>query len=228
MRIRVPMVMLACAFSLGPPVLPALARITVVPDDAGRAITFDVRAPGADVAGYARVLRASVHGDEIDDVTVRVVPRASIRARCRDPRAVGCYSRGPRGSAITIPARPARDVQATLLHEYGHHIDSTVDTPRWWSARRIAWRLRSGQVATDYSKGWSRSVGEVFAEDYVALHIRSASAIRWLPRPSASVLRALCHDITGSPAESQPVPSDPGADPADPASPADRAPRYPG
>ena len=226
MRARVPMVLLAWAFSLGPAVLPALARTTVVPDDAGRPITFDVRATGADVAGYARVLRAAVHGDEIDDVTVRVVPRGSIRSRCRDSRAVGCYSRGPRGSVITIPARPARDVQATLLHEYGHHIDSMVRTPRWWSARRMAWRLRSGQVATDYSKGWSRSVGEVFAEDYVALHIRSASAIRWLPRPSSSVLRALRRDISEASSDPQPVPPSPGAAPGDPASPAGPAPRY--
>jgi len=227
MRTRVPMVLLACAFSLGPAVLPAVARTTVVPDDAGRPITFDVRAPRADVAGYARVLRTAVHGDEIDDVIVRVVPARAIRSRCRDSRAVGCYSRGPRGSVITIPARPARDVQATLLHEYGHHIDSMVRTPRWWSARRIAWRLRSGQVATDYSKGWSRSVGEVFAEDYVALHMRSVSAIRWLPRPSASVLRALRRDITSPRGEPQPVPSAPGAAPVDPASPAGPAPRYP-
>jgi hypothetical protein len=82
-------------------------------------------------------------------------------------------------------------------------------------------------VATDYSKGWSRSVGEVFAEDYVALHIRSVSAIRWLPRPSASVLRALRRDITSPRGEPQPVPSAPGAAPVDPASPAGPAPRYP-
>jgi hypothetical protein len=222
-RIVIATVLAACAVVPGA----AQAVITGQPDDQGRTITFDVRAPGADVAGYARVLRTAVHGDEIDDVIVRVVPARAIRSRCRDSRAVGCYSRGPRGSVITIPARPARDVQATLLHEYGHHIDSMVRTPRWWSARRIAWRLRSGQVATDYSKGWSRSVGEVFAEDYVALHIRSVSAIRWLPQPSASVLRALRRDITSPRGEPQPVPSAPGAAPVDPASPAGPAPRYP-
>lgn len=195
---------------------PAPAAITTARDAAGRTITFDVRAPGADVRGYRDVLSRSVHGDEIRQVTVRVVAPSRIRAACRDPRAVACYSRGPAGSIITIPARPARRVQGTLLHEYGHHIDATIDTPRWWRARGMTARLNRGQVARDYSKGWSRSVGEVFAEDYVALHVRGISAIRWLRPASESVLRALRRDITGRPGGLPPVAADPATDPTVP------------
>ena len=196
--------------------LPAVGAITTARDDQGRTITFDVRATSADVAGYAEVLRRSVHGDEIGTVTVRVVPRSRIRAHCRDARAAACYSGALGRGTITIPARPARAVQATLLHEYGHHVDATVRTPRWWSARRMGAKLRSGTVARDYSRGWSRSVGEVFAEDYVALHMRGVYSIRWLRQPSEAVLRALQRDITGRSAGLPPVASDPATDPSVP------------
>lgn len=192
------------------------AQAVTVRDDAGRSIVFDVRATGADVAGYASILRRAVHGPEIQGLTVRVVSPSRVAATCRDARATGCYSRGRGGAVITIPARSASRVQATLLHEYGHHVDATVRTPRWWSARRMAWRLRTGQVVMDYSKGWSRSAGEVFAEDYVALHVRGMSAIRWLPVPSAAVLRALRRDITGRSGGLPPSAPDPATDPAVP------------
>jgi hypothetical protein len=60
-------------------------------------------------------------------------------------------------------------------HEYGHHLDfawpvsglpEPNGTPVWWAARGMAQFLRDGLVAFDYSLGWSRSVGEIFAEDY--------------------------------------------------------------
>lgn len=176
-----------------------------VRDDAGRAIVFDVRAPGADVDGYARILRTAVHGDEIQGLTVRVVPLSEVRGACRDARAAGCYMRGREGAVIMIPPRPAAQLRAVLLHEYGHHIDATRATPRWWSARRMSWRLATGQVARDYSLGWSRSVGEVFAEDYVSLNMRrSWRLVRWLPTPSRAVLRALRRDIASRSAQPMP------------------------
>ncbi|MFM9017947.1 MAG: hypothetical protein ACKORG_00725 [Actinomycetota bacterium] len=214
MRPRVFLAIAACACAATP--LPALGAMTTARDARDRPIVFDVRAKSADVAGYADVLRRSVHGDEIRTVSIRVVPRSRIRAHCRDARAVACYSGALGRGTITIPARPAREVQATLLHEYGHHVDATVRTPRWWSARRMGAKLRSGKVAMDYSRGWSRSVGEVFAEDYVALHMRGVYSIRWLRQPSESILRALQRDITGRSDGLPPVASDPVTDPSVP------------
>ncbi|MBM3665625.1 MAG: hypothetical protein FJW92_07525, partial [Actinobacteria bacterium] len=196
--------------------LPALGATTTARDAQARAIAFDVRAKSADVAGYADLLGRSVHGDEIGTVTVRVVPRSRIRTHCRDARAVACYSGSLGRGIITIPARPVREVRATLLHEYGHHVEATVRTPRWWSARRMSAKLRTGKVAMDYSRGWSRSVGEVFAEDYVALHMRGVYSIRWLRQPSESILRALKRDITGRSEGLPPAASDPATDPSVP------------
>lgn len=198
--------------------VPVDAQAQEVRDDAGRSITFDVRAPGADVAGYAGILRTAVHGDEMQGLTVRVVPVAEVRAACRDARAAGCYTRGRNGAVIMIPPRPAARMKAVLLHEYGHHIDATRATPRWWAARRMSWRLATGQVVRDYSRGWSRSVGEVFAEDYVSLHMsRSWRLVRWLPTPSRAVLRALRRDITGRPVGAVPPPEGvPGSPPGGP------------
>jgi hypothetical protein len=55
--------------------------------------------------------------------------------------------------------------------------------------------LRSGQVTWDYELGWQRSIGEIFAEDYVQLHARPRYGITWLARPSGSVLTAIRRDI---------------------------------
>ena len=72
----------------------------------------------------------------------RVASVAAVRRACSDARAVGCYSRSRAGSVITIPARPAARVRATLLHEYGHHVDAALATPAWWTAPcGTRWRL---------------------------------------------------------------------------------------
>jgi hypothetical protein len=47
-------------------------------DGQGRAITFDVRASNVDVCWYASVLSAAAHGNEISDVTIRIVPEPQI------------------------------------------------------------------------------------------------------------------------------------------------------
>jgi len=199
---------LAAALSLVP-AAGAAGAVTVTRDAKGRTITIDVRAPGAGAGLYAGILRKAVHGSEISDVTVVVVPRGRIAALCGDGSAASCYQSGDRG-VITVPAGDRGLVAPLLLHEYGHHVDATRangdipepnGTPRWWKARHMATRLRSGQVAFDYSRGWSHSVGEVFAEDYVQLNMPgSVYGIRWLPRPSTSVLAAIRKDLGSAPA----------------------------
>jgi hypothetical protein len=183
---------------------PAAAVTRVVRDREGRPITFDVQAPNVDLAAYARVMRNAVHGEEIRDVTIRIVPPGRVGAACGADEAGGCYGGFP--ARIIVPAGSGPAVEHVLLHEYGHHIDRTLDhrglpepngTPRWWTARKMGERLRQGLVAFDYSRGWTRSVGEIFAEDYVQLHVRSSHAIGWLRPPGDGVLRALRRDLTG-------------------------------
>ena len=63
---------LALVFATG-----ANAAIVTSHDDQGRQITFDVRAPNVDTEWYASILRASAHGNEISDVTIRIVPESA-------------------------------------------------------------------------------------------------------------------------------------------------------
>jgi hypothetical protein len=221
---------LAAVLALAP-VSTALGKVTVARDAKGRAITIDVRASEASAASYARILRRAVHGREIAEVTVVVVPVGRITVLCGDRTAVSCYETGRTRARIVVPAGAGPQVTRLLLHEYGHHIDASREngdrpepngTPRWWAARRMGSRLRAGQVAFDYSRGWARSVGEVFAEDYVQLAMAGEYGIPWLPPPSATILAALRKDLQAPAAApvGEPTPApDPAPTPEPPAAP---------
>jgi len=99
-----------------------------------------------------------------------------------------------------------------LLHEYGHHLDTfwrvsgvpeLNGTPTWWAARGMAALLASNQVAFDYSRGWSHSIGEVFAEDYAYIHTHNRYAITWLPHPDAALESAMFAEL-GAPTAALP------------------------
>lgn len=214
---------LLAAFALGVAPSVAAGAERVVRDGQGRNITFDVQAPSVDVAAYARVLRNAVHGDEIEDVTIVIVPASRVARRCGSSDAGACYGVRRGVATIVVRAGSGSRMAHTLLHEYGHHIDRAFahggtaepnGTPRWWAARRMGERLRSGAVSQDYRRGWTRSVGEIFAEDYVALNMRSFHRIDWLRPPSAGVLTALRRDLTGR--ATGPAPAEPPADPGRP------------
>lgn len=216
---------------------PAGAVEQVAYDSAGRPITFDVQAPGADVAGYAGILDGLLHGAEISTVVVTVVPQSSIASTCGSG-AVACYRWGSRGGAtMFVPSLPAGQVRGALTHEYGHHVDATrphlpgargLDgTATWWSARGMAALLAGGSVAWDYSLGWDRSIAEIFAEDYsVTNGARGTSSIGWLGNPPAAVSEAIRADLSGAtvppappaPGTPQPAPPPPAAGGTSPAS----------
>ena len=172
----------------------ANAAIVTSHDDAGRAITFDVRATAVDTEWYASVLRAAAHGNEISNVTITIVPEPQIPAVCGGQEAAACYSRTGTPT-IFVPAGKSRLLETILLHEYGHHLDTfwhvsgvpeLNGTPTWWAARGMASLLASNQVALDYSLGWSHSIAEVFAEDYAYIHTHSRYGITWLSPPDAA------------------------------------------
>jgi predicted thioesterase len=188
------------------------AAVVTSQDQQGRTITFDVRAATVDTEWYAAVLRASAHGDEISDVTIRIVPEQNIAGLC-GVEAVACYT-GRRGSpTIIVPAGQSTSLEATLLHEYGHHLDTAWSvpgvpelngTPVWWAARGMASLLAGHRVAFDYSLGWSHSIAEVFAEDYAYIHIGAGYGIPWLSPPDESLKSAMFAELGGVPTAALP------------------------
>jgi hypothetical protein len=195
----------------------ASAEIVTRQDDEGRTITFDVLAPDVDVEAYAALLRAAAHGDEISRVTIRIVPRGEIRTLCGGG-ASACYRRDGAAGTMVVPAGTIDEVDSILLHEYGHHLDAAWavagvrelnGTPVWWASRGMARLLQSGSVAFDYTLGWERSVGEIFAEDYAYVHLGGTYELSWLSPPDEALKTALLAELAAGP--TTPVP--PGARP---------------
>jgi hypothetical protein len=201
-----PLLLLAVLGALFVPAAPAAAATVLSQDAQGRTIRFDVQAPEVDVEWYAGVLRGALHGEEIERVRVRIVEPSAIRRTC-GAGALACYG-GFRGSGtIVVAAGRSASLAATLLHEYGHHVDESYSvpgvpepngTPGWWAARGMAALVEAGEVALDYSSGWDRSIGEIFAEDYTQVHMAARYAIRWLEPPVQSVKDAIVADLGGS------------------------------
>ena len=171
----------ATAFTTG-----AGAEIISAQDTQGRPIAFDVLAPGVDVEWYAGLLRSAAHGNEISTVTIRIVPESRVGGVLRRGRR-SLLLAGTRGGVMVVPAGKDLRVASTFLHEYGHHLDRawTVagvrelnGTPVWWQQRGMAQLLGQGQVAFDYSRGWNRAIGEIFAEDYAFVHTGFQFSIR--------------------------------------------------
>ncbi len=196
----------------------ASAEIVTSQDAQGRAITFDVQAADVDVEWYAALLRAAAHGDEISTVVTRIVTENEVQRIC-GLAAEACYSRGRNTATIVVPAGKDIRVASTFLHEYGHHVDRTWNvsgvpelngTPVWWQLRGMERLAQTGQVAFDYSRGWSRSVGEIFAEDYAWIHLPHRYSIPWLSPPDEPLKQALLAELGGTP---------PVAPPATPAAP---------
>lgn len=226
MRAHRPAVALAAALVLAAGAVPAGAAT----DGRGNTITVRVETTGVSGAPYVAALRRAVHGPEISGVTVRVVTADRVAGIC-GPGAEACYSGGRDGrGVIVVPVMTGTAMEATLLHEYGHHVDAVHrhrsgrepnGTVRWWSARRMSERIARGALAPDYSLGWERSTGEVFAEDYVRLNLALPWQLGSVPAPTAAVLAAIRRDLTGSasgpaPRDAGPVetPGEPGATPS--------------
>jgi hypothetical protein len=192
----------------------ASAAIVTTADLQGRPITFDVRAPGVDTNWYGDVLRATAHGNEISDVTIRIVPDPQIEALCGS-EAAACYTHVGSRPTIMIPAGKSQFIEGTLIHEYGHHIDASTPNPGipelngipvWWQDRGMAALLAGHQVAFDYSLGWAHSIPEIFADDYAYIQMGPSYhyAITWLSPPDDK-LKADMFAALGSPPAALPA-----------------------
>jgi len=197
----------------------ASGAIVTTADLQGRRITFDVRATAVDTDWYANVLRATAHGNEISDVTIRIVPDASIESLC-GAAAAACYTRSVGRPTIMIPAGKNQFIEGTLIHEYGHHLDAMTPNPGipelngipiWWQDRGMAALLASRQVAFDYSLGWAHSVAEIFADDYAYIHVGPSYhyGITWLSPPDDKLKADMFAALGGVPTE--PLPAAPNA-----------------
>ncbi len=215
-RCAFPLVALVAALALA---TAAGAEIVTKADSEARTITFDVQAQSVDVDWYAALLRAAAHGDEISRVTIRIVPEEDVPLLC-GAAAAACYSQGRKGGRIVVPAGKDLRVASTFLHEYGHHLDRTWSvggvpelngTPIWWQLRGMAAFVEQGAVAFDYARGWNRSVGEIFAEDYAWIHIPYQHAIPWFAPPDDALRTALFAELGGQPTAQ--LPETPAAGP---------------
>jgi hypothetical protein len=182
---------------------PAAAQELTLRDDEGRAMRFDVRAPNVDVQWFAGLLRRAAHGDEIETVTIRIVDWPELRERCGGG-AAGCYDRrGGRGLMVVPPDR-TRNVAHTVVHEYGHHVDASNrhggrrepnGTRHWWRVRGLDRLVELQSVARSYRIGWSRSIAEIFAEDYAYVNLGGPYKIGWLSPPDRVTRRAILADL---------------------------------
>jgi hypothetical protein len=186
----------------------AQAEVVARQDAAGRQITFDVLDTAVDVDWYAGILSAAAHGNEISDVTIRIVPRSEIASRCGQD-AAACFEQRRGVRTITVPSGKSDGLASILLHEYGHHLDSSWavegvaelnGTPAWWAARGMVALIQAGSVAWDYGLGWDRSIGEVFAEDYAYIHRAGYYSIPWLAPPDETLKALLLAELGGVPA----------------------------
>jgi hypothetical protein len=107
---------------------------------------------------------------------------------------------------IVVPAGKGFLVAYTLLHEYGHHLDTAWPvpgvsepngTPVWWALRGIAQRRKFGAVSDSYGLGWSHGIGEIFAEDYAYAQLGRGYGIRWLYPPSPQLRQLLLAELQG-------------------------------
>lgn len=186
----------------------AAAQEVVARDGAGRAIHFDVRAAGVDVGWYTRLLRNADHADEIENVTIRIVDWDELRSTC-GRGAAGCFEREGGRGLVVVPAGESREAAHTLVHEYGHHIDASHQhrglrepngTRHWWRVRGLARLVEHQSVRRSYREGWSRSIAEIFAEDYAFMNVGGPYKIGWLDPPNRVTRQAIRADLGLAPA----------------------------
>src|SRR5690242_21006052 len=91
----------------------ASGAIITSTDLQGRQIRFDVRATAVDTNWYTDILRATAHGDEISNVTIRIVPDQQIEGLCGS-EAAACYSGAGGRPTIIIPAGKNKFIEGTL------------------------------------------------------------------------------------------------------------------
>ena len=186
------------------------SRVERLTDPHGHVITIGTSIAGLDLAPVAAVLAGTVHGAEISTVRVIVVTAATVASECGGSEGVlACYiPDGPRAtSGEMVVAYDHPDLRHSAVHEYGHHLDSQYanitpaygcrrsndGTRRWFFERERVSGIRR-RTGCGGRTPYRRLLGEVFAEDFVALN-GIVDYVLPIGPPGASVLAALTADL---------------------------------
>jgi hypothetical protein len=164
--------------------------------------------------GWATYLGTLVHGPELAQLTLDLIPLSSVQSLC-GLGALACYD--PLRQEIfaspedQLDAPPAKEI---VTHEYGHHIAnnrndapwSALDygTKRWASYENICAKAAGGTASPgDEGVNYFQNSGEAFAESYRVLNLQRLE----LPNsgwdivdpsffPDATALTLLEEDVT--------------------------------
>jgi len=189
-----------------------------VNDGAGRtvAITSDclpLTCNSADPPTIANFLGTLPHGDEMNLLTVNLVPAIEISAQCGSVEAQACYYPGENRMGINGDDTPASDGASrayVIAHEYGHHLanhrnNSPFDDPaidwgpkNWASFAGVCQGVRAGRYFPgDEGDHYYDNPGEAFAESF-AHNAFPTQPVPWewpdFPDPSIGAYPAIQRD----------------------------------
>jgi hypothetical protein len=164
--------------------------------------------------GWATYLGALVHGTELAQLTLNLIPLSDVQRVCGG-QALACYD--PQGENIYASPEDQLDSPAAkeiVAHEYGHHVaNNRSDAPwqaldygtkRWSSYENICAKAAAGQASPgDEGTHYFQNSGEAFAESYRVLNLQKQG----LPNsgwdivdpsfyPNATALTLLEQDVT--------------------------------
>ncbi len=175
-------------------------------------VTISTDLPGVDLAPYAAVLLATIHGPEIEELRVEATTLAGIQVICGDERAVACYGADnpdrSRGGQMWF-AVDDPEWQHTLVHEYGHHVDNQLlnlahlgacgydndGSRNWFFTRDVEDDILNSGFGCSNEQEWEQLVGELYAEDFVVLNGFNRWVLPSAPPPTPTQLDALADDI---------------------------------
>lgn len=178
------------------------ASVHIYKDRKGRPIRISSESPAAKPSIYAEILRNSVHGREISQVTVRIVSQKALYRICSGVVG-GCYNRS--AGALIVPAKTKLAAETVLLHEYGHHLDGYLKGigPElnggrfWFKAQKIGLWIKKGKLGYRTGLPWDRKISELWAENYASLHVEEGFCWRTVGCLTTKGRRAMIRDITG-------------------------------
>jgi hypothetical protein len=187
-------------------------RVEQFTDEHGHTITIGTAIPLLDLQPYAAVLAGTIHGDELSELRVLVVPPEEVAAACGgEDTVLACYGADDAehsyaGEMIIPSADP--DLVHLIVHEYGHHMDNALvnlshlglcrydnDGSRRWFFARDAYDDLINRSGCNRNVPYRRLLGETFAEDFVVLNGIDNWFLSAVPPPTGGMLRAMRADI---------------------------------
>ncbi len=141
--------------------------------------------------------------------------KGEVRKSCGAPAEVdikGCYVSTTKTKGAMVIGFDDPNLQQTLLHEYGHHVDQQLynleevvkckgdgdGSRRWLIARKLNKEILANGWSCKYEKGYINSIAEIFANDFAQLNGVEKWEYLLFPfqePPTKRVLAALKRDI---------------------------------